>query len=143
MTDFFVFGLTRPLELSQNTAIQKSFILCYDTSALASVHFPTRIRLGAVIQILLLSETDSPSLLPRFYFCFFFKGSIFPFLLYEILLLPCLSLSLSLPPFFLCARVQLTTAGELIITSIVIIIIIIISLWAHCWSVSPPALLQL
>lgn len=89
---------------------KKFFILCCDTSALAAVHFPARIRLRVVIQIL---HSVEQSLLPRSYFCFL--GSIFPFLLYEILLPP------SLPLF---SWVQLVTAGELIIASVVIIVII-------------------
>lgn len=43
-----LYGMT---DIVKNTAIQISFILCYETSALASVHFPTHTRLGVVIQI--------------------------------------------------------------------------------------------
>lgn len=70
----------------------------------------------SVKQILQVSSLDTT-------FVFFFKGPFFPFLLCEILLPPC---SLSLPLLLLCARVQLTTAGELIITSIIIIVVVIV-----------------
>lgn len=106
---FFMLELTRSWKPSRNTAIQNPVFPAMIHQRWPPFHFPTRVWLGVVIQILYPVEQilQVSSLDPTFY------GSIFPFLLCEI----------PPPPPSLCARVQLATAGELIITSIVIIII--------------------
>lgn len=100
-------GLTRPPEPSHFN----SFILCYD---IATISLPGCAIPHTLIQWKKVSVSsfvpDSPLFFFPFLFFFFLNVRFSPFLL------------LPLSP---CTRVQLATAGELIITGIVIIIIVI------------------